>query len=173
METKRCGSCREILPITNFAPRKDKPEKFLPQCQACRYAKEQTKRKEAQERQREKPAKPLARKPMARKPSVLKRTRINPMSEKRKTVNRQRQEAMLAKFGKRETWKCMGQDIMPHKCFGEIHGHEILSRSRSGQSDKNLTDMDGIITICDWLNGWIEDNPSKAYLLGFTKHSWD
>jgi precorrin-3B methylase len=103
----------------------------------------------------------------------MKRTRLNPVSDKRKEVNRQRKEAMLEHFGKRETWVCSVREIIGTPCFGDVNGHEILSRARSGQSDKNLLDMSGIILVCNHHNSWIEDNPKKAYELGLTKHAWD
>ena len=159
MTTKRCGSCREILPVTDFIARRDKPDKYLPRCKSCRASAQKEKT--------------LQRKPIERKASTLKRTPIKPMSDKRKSVNQQRKEAMLAHFGKRETWKCQGQTVFPHKCFGAINGHEITSRARAGRADANLLDMSGIILLCDWLNGWIEDNPKKAHELGLTKHSWE
>jgi hypothetical protein len=115
----------------------------------------------------------MARKPMKRTASTLERKPLKPMSDRRREVNKQRKEAMLAHFGKRETWKCMGQATFPHKCFGEINGHELLSRSRSGRTDENLLDMNGIITICNWLNSYIEDNPQWAHEMGFAKHAWE
>jgi hypothetical protein len=117
---------------------------------------------------------PLKRTPFKKTNSTgLKRTALKPVSDKRRAVNALRREAMEAHFGKRETWKCQGQDRFPHKCLGGINGHEILSRSRAGRTDENLLDMSGIITICDWLNTYIEDNPKWAHEMGFAKHSWE
>jgi len=155
---KRCRSCREILPTTDFDTRNDGSGKPNNNCRVCTKNKQQTKRKETQERQK---AKAIARTP------------IKQVSDKRKTINQQRKEAMLAHFGKRETWKCQGQEVFPHKCFGSINGHEITSRARAGRTDANLLDMSGIILLCDWLNGWLEDNPKQAHELGLTKHSWE
>jgi hypothetical protein len=159
MSVKKCGTCREVKSVDEFVARRDKPDKYLPRCKACRGA--------------ESKGGGLKRTPMKRTSAPMKRTRLNPVSDKRREVNAKRKEAMLAHFGKSETWKCMGQDKFPHKCFGEINGHEILSRARSGQSDANLLDMNGIITICNWLNSYIEDNPTWAHEMGFTKHSWE
>lgn len=153
-EVKKCGSCREVKSTDDFIARRDGSGKFLPRCKECRDGEKKQKQLE-------------------RKPSALKRSSLKPMSDKRRAVNVQRKEAMLAHFGKRELWKCQGQDRFPHKCFGEINGHEILSRARSGQSDANLLDMSGIILVCNWLNSYIEDNPKWAHEMGFTKHSWE
>jgi len=114
----------------------------------------------------------LKRSPLKKTESSLKRTPLKPVSDRRKEVNKKRKEEMIKHFGKRETWRCMGQEIYPHKCFGAINGHELLSRARAGRTDENLLDMSNIITICDWLNGWIEDNPTKSYELGLSRHSW-
>ena len=159
MDIKRCGSCRELLPTSDFIPRRDKPDKFLPRCKNCRSAETKTKA--------------LKRKPLERKPTQMKRTRLNPISDKRREVNTKRREAMLEHFGKRETWKCSVREIIGTPCFGDVNGHEILSRARSGQSDANLLDMSGIILVCNHHNSWIEDNPTKAHELGLTKHSWE
>lgn len=158
-EVKKCGSCREVKTTDEFVARRDGSGKFLPRCKECRDG-------EAQQKRTKKMA-------VGRQPTNLARTPLKPMSERRKNVNQQRKEAMLAHFGKREFWKCMGQDTYPHKCHGGINGHEILSRSRAGRTDANLLDMSGIITICDWLNTYIEDNPNWAHEMGFTKHSWE
>jgi len=159
MDNKRCGSCREILPLTEFIQRKDKPDKYLPRCKSCRASKRQTKT--------------LQRKPLERKPSTMKRTALKPMSDRRKEVNKKRRVALEEHFGKREDWKCSVRDILPTMCWGEVNGHEILSRARAGRTDENLLDVSGIILVCNHHNTWIEDNPEEAHALGLTKHSWE
>jgi len=149
-EVKKCGKCREVLPVEDFIPRRDKPDKYLPNCRSCRGEKKS-----------------------GNKSSSLKRSSLKPVSDKRKAVNAQRKEAMLTHFGKRELWKCQMRDIIGTPCFGDVNGHEILSRARSGQSDANLLDVSGIILACNHHNSWIEDNPKKAHELGLTKHSWE
>jgi len=164
-DVKKCPTCREIKSVSEFTARRDGSGKYAPRCNECERAKQVKKRNEAQERQRER---------QRNKPRTeMKRTTLKPMSDKRKLVNQQRREAMLEAFGPREKWVCMGQNKMPHKCFGGINGHEIKSRSRAGRTDENLLDMTGIITICDWLNGWIEDYPREAHALGLAKHAWE
>jgi len=115
----------------------------------------------------------MKRSPLKRGTSQIKRSPLKPVSDKRKEVNQQRQEAMIAHFGRRATWKCQIGDIIGTPCFGAVNGHEILSRARSGQSDANLLDMSGILLACNHHNGWIEDNPTKAHELGLTKHAWE
>jgi hypothetical protein len=115
----------------------------------------------------------LKRTPLKRGESQMKRTKLNPVSDRRKEVNKLRKEAMLEHFGKRETWVCQGKELIGTPCFGDVNGHEILSRARSGQSDKNLLNMEGIILLCNHHNSWVEDNPKIAHELGLTKHAWE
>lgn len=170
MEVKRCASCREILPTSEFIPRRDKPDKFLPRCRACRALEQKS--KEAKNRAKRSERNTL-RSSAPKSAQPMKRSAIKPMSDKRKAVNVKRKEAMLDHFGSRETWECTVQGIIGTPCFGEINGHEILSRARAGRSDENLLDMSGIILVCNHHNSWIEDNPTKAHELGLTKHSWE
>ena len=103
----------------------------------------------------------------------MKRTQLRPVSKKRLEVNRKRKELMIAYFGPEKSWKCQIGVLIGTKCFGEVHGHEILSRSRSGRTDENLLDISNIVLACDYHNGWIEDNPKQAHELGLTVHSWE
>ena len=144
---KRCPKCREIKPISEFTARRDKPEKVLPGCTSCRKAKGGG--------------------------SGMKRTQMKPMSDKRRDVNIKRKAAMIIAFGDPRTWKCQIGETIGTPCFGEVHGHEILSRSRSGRRDENLLDMTGVLLACDYHNGWLEDNPKVAHELGLTRHSWE
>ena len=75
-------------------------------------------------------------------------------------------------FGPRESWVCEGRGVIDTPCFGPINGHEVKSRSRYG-SDKSLLDMDNIKLLCNYHNGWVEDNPQLAHELGLAKHSWE
>jgi len=170
VDVKRCASCREILPLSEFIPRRDKPDKFLPRCKACRALEQRAKNDKRFEKQR---AKNTLRSSSPKSPQPMKRSTLKPMSDKRKAVNVKRKEAMLAHFGPRETWKCTVRDIIGTPCFGDINGHEIKSRARAGRTDENLLYMSGIILVCNHHNSWIEDNPTKAHELGLTKHSWE
>ena len=159
---KRCRECQELKPVSDFAPRRDKPDKYQIRCKACEGAK----RKSALQR-----GSNLKRTPMKQTP--MKRTPLKPVSDRRREVNKQRKEALLAHFGPREKWVCAVSNLIPTRCFGEINGHEILSRARAGRTDENLLDMSGIILVCNHHNSWIEDNPAEAHALGLTKHSWE
>ena len=157
MDTKRCGKCREFLPFTDFIPRRDKPDKYLPNCKACRGTKSGG----------------LKRTPMNRGGSQMKRTQMKPISERRRRVNTERREAMIAHFGDPKKWTCQLAPLIGSPCFGEIHGHEILSRARAGRTDDNLLDMKNIRLACNFHNGWVEDYPEEAHELGLTRHSWE
>lgn len=170
MDTKRCGKCREILPTSDFIPRRDKPDKFLPNCKACRG---EAKKSKSLQRGSNLKRTPMKRTPMKRGNSQMKRTQLKPVSDHRREVNKQRKEALVARFGPREKWVCSVSHLIPTKCFGDVNGHEILSRARAGRTDKNLLDTDGIILVCNHHNSWIEDFPAEAHALGLTKHSWE
>jgi hypothetical protein len=103
----------------------------------------------------------------------MKRSQLRPMSDRRKKVNQQRHEAMVAHFGDPKKWTCQLASFIATPCFGEIHGHEILSRARAGRTDANLLDMSNILLACNHHNGWVEDNPEIAHELGLVRHSWE
>jgi len=98
----------------------------------------------------------------------MKRSRINPVSKKRRKKNALRKFAMLEVFGPREGWKCAmrGRYLA---CFGDINGHELLKRSRGG----SITDMSNVVLLCNAHNSWVEDYPELAHLIGLAKHSWE
>ena len=107
----------------------------------------------------------------------MKRSRLKPMSDKRRKVNAKRKEALEAHFGPREGWRCWFTAhpglFVAGGCFGELAGHEILKRSRAGSTDANLLDMANIVILCQRHNSWVEDEPQLAHGLGLAKHSWE
>lgn len=163
MDTKRCGKCREFLPFTDFIPRRDKPDKYLPNCKACRGTKSGGLQRGST----------LKRTPMKRGGSQMKRTPLKPVSDHRREVNKRRKEVLESHFGPRDKWVCSVAQILPTMCWGDVNGHEITSRARAGRTDENLLDVSGIILVCNHHNTWIEDNPKEAHALGLTKHSWE
>lgn len=46
-------------------------------------------------------------------------------------------------------------------CFGPLHLHEPAHRRNS-----DILDPDQCMLLCDWHNGWCEDNPLIAEVLG-------
>ena len=99
----------------------------------------------------------------------MKRSPINRVSKKRKAENARRKIILAGKYGPPETWKCELGPIIGDQCFGPVNGHELLKRSRGG----SITDLNNIMLACAYHNGWVEDNPSEAYELGLSLHSWE
>lgn len=99
------------------------------------------------------------------------------MSDKRRAVNAERKEILERHFGPRENWRCcfhrylrglrVGDEIL--RCYGPVNGHELLKRSRGG----SILDVTNITLLCQFHNGWVEDNPKEAEALGLAKHSWE
>jgi len=108
----------------------------------------------------------------------VKRSRLHPASANRVAENALRRERMLGHFGERDEWACQFAEfrervpllpIAAGPCFAEVHGHEILKRSRGG----SITDISNIILLCNFHNCWLEDHPHLAAELGLAKHSWE
>ena len=105
----------------------------------------------------------------------MRRSRIKPVSEKRRLENIERKRAMEEAFGPRSWWQCevlkrlldgdtryaiMGQ------CLGDINGHELLKSSQGG----SRTDMENVVPLCNFHNCWVEDHPLAADELGLVIH---
>ena len=101
---------------------------------------------------------PLKRTPL--KPT--KRTRIKPISDKRRLANATRAAMMLERFGPREFWRCQLGPIIQTPCYGPVNGHEVKSRAQGG----SITDPDNIMLACNLHNDWAEDHPLRAKELG-------
>ena len=105
---------------------------------------------------------------------------MKPTSDARRAENAVRWERLEEKFGPRDEWVCQ---FLAHRlshpevrvkkdhreCFGPIHGHEILKRSRGG----SITDMRNVTLLCQYHNGWVENHPYVAHELGLAKHAWE
>lgn len=102
----------------------------------------------------------------------MKRSRMRPVSDTRKALNAERWRLLEEKYGPREYWVCELGPIIKTPCFGDVYGHEILSRGRSGR-DENLLDLDGILLACNYHNGWVTEHDAEANALGISKHAWD
>ena len=102
----------------------------------------------------------------------MKRSRLRPVSDKRRDDNALRAEMMEAKYGPRP-WRCLAERALLGQmgpCHGEVNGHEIIKASqwRAGRLVP-----DNVVTLCNFHNGWVEDNPIEAHELGLMKHSWE
>lgn len=92
------------------------------------------------------------------------RKRIPPISPKRR-----RAEAIL-----HETVATIGRECIapakgaPGLCFGEIHGHHILTRKRGGSHD-----ADNLAPLCAAHHRWVHTHDEEATKLGLLRASWD
>ena len=105
----------------------------------------------------------------------MKRTPLRPVSKHRQKVNRERRKIQEAGWGPKDTWRCWFRDrpnalSLAGPCLGEVWGHEILKRSRAGQTDENLLNIEGQVPLCNRHNGWVEDHDPEATLLGLSIH---
>ena len=103
---------------------------------------------------------------------------MKPVSEKRKVLNIERAAMLEETFGPREGWYCQFAiycerfpdfivRALDRAHHGEVHGHEILKRSRGG----SITDPNNVALLCDFHNGWVEDFPLTAMKLGLADHA--
>jgi hypothetical protein len=99
----------------------------------------------------------------------MKRSPVNPVSKKRARQQANRRKVLIEKFGLPDTWQCQIGYLIDTPCFGPIHGHELLKRSRGGAID----DIDNIVLACNHHNEWVESHPVEAHELGLSKHSWE
>lgn len=109
----------------------------------------------------------------------MKRTRLRPVSATRLEENELRARLMKDEFGEREDWWCQfnrvriatwpRHQMRASACGGEVHGHELLKRSRGG----SITDMANVLLLCDLHNSWVENHPELANKMGLAHHSWD
>jgi hypothetical protein len=54
------------------------------------------------------------------------------------------------------------------RCFGEVNGHEILSRAQSTK-DENLIDVSGQVPLCNFHNGWCDTHKELAERIGLRR----
>jgi len=113
----------------------------------------------------------------------MKRSRVNPRSTLRLVQNTTRARLLEEAFGPQTDWLCKFPAFLGHAmlegvdtsswklmgCYGPVHGHEILKRSRGG----SITDMQNVVLLCNFHNGWIEDFPKEAHAMGLSKHAWE
>ena len=104
----------------------------------------------------------------------MKRTRIKPVSDKRRAVNVERRRMLEQTFGKRESWRCSLRDTPSAlaafgACFGEVNGHEVLKRSQGG----SIVDPENIVLLCNHHNSQVEMFPVEAHKFGLMRHVWE
>lgn len=106
---------------------------------------------------------PLKRKaPMARGIAQLKRTRLKPVSDKRRAAAPERAEVREQVFA-RDRHRCRldGAADVAGACRGPLTPHHLKKASAGGEY--TLTNL---VTLCAGHNTWVEDEPVKATELG-------
>jgi hypothetical protein len=89
------------------------------------------------------------------------------VSAKRQKENRIRCTETMPLVRERDGNRCQLQEGFGTPCFGALHGHELLKRSRGG----SITDPAGIVLACDRHNDDVERYPLLAEGLGYSAPS--
>lgn len=96
----------------------------------------------------------------------MKRTRLNSISAKRRNVIKERREVVKQMFEDRGP-VC---ELQTPTCAGMADAaHELVGRAQGG----SLVDVRNMLLACNPCNGWVEDNPRMARLLGLKVPRWE
>jgi 5-methylcytosine-specific restriction endonuclease McrA len=88
----------------------------------------------------------------------MKRSRIAPVSRKRRVLLRERRKVTDA------------MNPICVRCGARADdAHEIVSRARGG----SITDPANLVALCRACHTFITDNPRAAHAEGLSKHSWE
>jgi hypothetical protein len=99
----------------------------------------------------------------------MKRSRINPVSKKRRSLEAERRatrELVLA----RDLNRC--QCCVPGCTFHATDVHEIKSRARGGNIIAIDGDLTNFLSLCRYCHHFITTNPAWAEARGFAVPSW-
>ncbi len=117
---------------------------------------------------------PLKRgKPLKRGGPLKRKTRLVPVSKKRRAVSTQRQRMVRDELDQRpqcEAGPVIGSNnqFLSRQCTGRaIELHEPLTRARGG----SILDPTNTVAICRMCHNWIHDHPKLATELGLLQHS--
>jgi len=107
---------------------------------------------------------PLKRnKGLDRGTSELKRTRLQPMSKKRRSEAAERR-AVVAEAHARDGGRCVAADLVPHvTCWGPLDGDEIVKRSARPGGHLDAANVQG---LCRAHHSWKDDHPIDAARVG-------
>ena len=104
--------------------------------------------------------------PLKRGPGPERRSRLKPMSEKRKKVSVARREFVADILSHRtrcEAGVLVRSRDIEHRCFGySTDVHEVLTRARGG----DILDPMNVKAICRRCHDWIHEHPADALDLG-------
>lgn len=104
--------------------------------------------------------------PLKRGPGPERRTRLSPMSKKRRKVSVARRDFVADILSRRtrcEAGSLIRSHDTQHRCFGySTDVHEVLTRARGG----DILDPDNVRAICRRCHDWIHDHPTESLNLG-------
>lgn len=100
---------------------------------------------------------PRSSKPLQRGCEPMRRSRLNPVSDKRRAENRER-TAALAPLRAAQPWcsRCGATGV-------GLDAHELLSRARGG----SITDLANIVLLCRADHTWVTEHPVEAAAEGW------
>lgn len=103
---------------------------------------------------------------------LQRRTRLRPVSDKRRAIQRQRRELVDRVLTTRP--RCEVGDIIRgtdriHPChIWATDVHEPLTRARGG----SIIDEDNTLSVCRSCHDWIHHHPSEAQMLGLLRSQY-
>lgn len=101
--------------------------------------------------------------PLERSTGPARRTKLSPVSKKRKAETGARR-ATVAAVVARDGGCVAAFRGAPGACIGPLTAHEVVKRSQGGSH----LDPTNCLALCWFHNGWVEDHPRAARELGLT-----
>jgi len=95
----------------------------------------------------------------------MKRSKINPVSKKRKSMIQDRAQTRLDVFERSS--RCEA-NIEPLCSYHATDVHEIKTRARGG----SIVDVENCLALCRMCHRYITDNPAWALEHGYVVHAW-
>lgn len=91
----------------------------------------------------------------------MKRSRLNPMSKKRRASLGERERVRLEVFQRDGGCQLAWAVSAIPACAGPLTVHHLLKASQGGPYHP-----ENLVVLCAFHNGWVEDNPKHAYEFG-------
>lgn len=108
----------------------------------------------------------MKRSPLQRKTPLRSRSRLAPMSKKRRAEQAERAEVRRRAF-ERDGHACQGARLVPDvACAGPLDAHEITPR---GSHPGAHLDLSVVVTLCRAHHDWTHANPYAAYAAGLLR----
>lgn len=106
--------------------------------------------------------------PLERSTGPARRTKLSPVSKKRKAETGARR-ATVAAVVARDGGCVAAFRGAPGACIGPLTAHEVVKRSQGGSH----LDPSNCVALCWGHNSWVEDHPAQARALGLVRSSWE